>query len=170
MKRSFSTEGGDNSEKKSRPSMVEHSFEDDLMEMDDLIGATQGLSDYDNDITGSQEDRWHRPDCSFLRNDTNIEIQWMDIDMTSGPPLSANPSGGEFVGLKTGPVPIIRMYGVSRDGFSVMVCVHGYIPYFFVSLPSHVHLPDISLEQLRSHLDQRVLLSLLFANVIMLFC
>ena len=55
-----------------------------------------------------------------------------------------------------GPVPVIRLYGVTSQGHSVMASVHGFTPYFYVSLPSSIHLSDSFLGQIRSALDQRV--------------
>jgi DNA polymerase delta subunit 1 len=39
-------------------------------------------------------------------------------------------------GSQEGPVPIMRMYGVTVEGNSVCCHVHGFSPYFFVSAPS----------------------------------
>lgn len=38
-------------------------------------------------------------------------------------------------GCQVGPVPIMRMYGVTMDGNSVCCHVHGFAPYFFVLAP-----------------------------------
>ena len=76
--------------------------------------------------------------------------------MTSGYPLSANPDGGKVIGSLEGPVPIIRLYGVTRDGRSILAAVHGFTPYFFVSPPPGMDLGDIQLGLLRTVLDQRV--------------
>jgi DNA polymerase delta subunit 1 len=76
--------------------------------------------------------------------------------MTSGTPLETNPAGGEVVGLREGPVPVIRLYGVTRQGRSVLATVHGFTPYFYVSLPASADLSDSALGQLRVILDQRL--------------
>lgn len=39
-------------------------------------------------------------------------------------------------GSQVGPVPIMRMYGVTMEGNSVCCHVHGFSPYFFASAPS----------------------------------
>lgn len=39
-------------------------------------------------------------------------------------------------GSQIGPVPIMRLYGVTMEGNSVCCHVHGFSPYFFVSAPS----------------------------------
>ena len=33
---------------------------------------------------------------------------------------------------KSGPVPIVRMFGVTMEGNSVTAHIHGFQPYFFV--------------------------------------
>ena len=76
--------------------------------------------------------------------------------MTSGSPLAANPAGGQIIGSSEGPVPVVRMYGVTAEGLSVMASIHGFTPYFYVSLPHTVDLNDNFLGQLRVVLDQRM--------------
>lgn len=38
-------------------------------------------------------------------------------------------------GAQTGPVSVMRMFGVTAEGNSVCCHIHGFTPYFFVSLP-----------------------------------
>ena len=38
-------------------------------------------------------------------------------------------------GSHVGKIPIIRMYGLTEHGNSVMMLIHGVIPYFFVEAP-----------------------------------
>ena len=76
--------------------------------------------------------------------------------MTTGNPLARNPAGGNVIGSLEGPVPIIRLYGVTRQGRSVMASIHGFTPYFYVSLPPSADMSDGALGQLRSVLDQRL--------------
>lgn len=78
--------------------------------------------------------------------------------MTSGIPLDANPSGKQVVGSVEGIVPVLRLYGVTSDGLSVLAHIHGFTPYFFVSLPSSMELSDANLAQIRISLDQKVTL------------
>jgi DNA polymerase delta subunit 1 len=35
-------------------------------------------------------------------------------------------------GATVGPVPVIRMFGITMGGNSVAAHIHGYSPYFFV--------------------------------------
>ena len=39
-------------------------------------------------------------------------------------------------GAQTGPVPILRMFGVTMDGHSVMAHIHGFHPHFHVKAPN----------------------------------
>ena len=91
----------------------------------------------------------------MLRNFV-LAFQWLDIDMTSGDPLPANPSGGEVLGSHEGPVPIVRLYGVTREGTSVLASIHGFTPYIYASLPPSMDIGDGALAQLRIALDSRV--------------
>ena len=39
-------------------------------------------------------------------------------------------------GYKDGLKPIMRIYGVTNEGNSVLCHVHGFVPYFFVQAPN----------------------------------
>ncbi len=83
------------------------------------------------------------------------DVHWLDIDMTSGMPWTANPDG-RVVGSVEGPVPVIRLYGVTALGSSVLMHVHGFTPYLYVSLPPSCELSENFLMALRVSLDQKV--------------
>ncbi len=85
-----------------------------------------------------------------------LVFQWFDMDMTSGDPMSSNPDGGDIIGSLEGPVPVIRLYGVTNSGHSVMAFVHGFTPYFYISLASNIDASDSNLGLLRVSLDQKV--------------
>lgn len=107
---------------------------------------------------------WSRgsPD-SICGNDVDLAFQWCDIDVISGSPLSNNPDGKSVVGSSEGPVPIIRLYGVTAKGSSVLAFVHGFTPYFFASLASGIDLTPHNLSAIRDALDQRVFTYFLFS-------
>lgn len=148
------------------------SFEDELGMMDDCIMMT---TDNDNLITGFDDNESSSSSTSdnqqqlrWLRNikknyDSkidNLAFHWLDIDMTSGDPLTSNPDGSNsIVGSMEGPVPIIRMYGVTAEGHSVMTNIHGFTPYFYISFPSSVDLTESFMAQLRQTLDHKVILN-----------
>ncbi|XP_049801348.1 DNA polymerase delta catalytic subunit isoform X1 [Schistocerca nitens] len=74
--------------------------------------------------------KWSRPPPPQLDPSTDtIEFQQIDIDHYTGKPLTGMP------GSQLGPVPVMRMYGITMDRNSVCCHVHGFSPYFFVSAP-----------------------------------
>ena len=76
--------------------------------------------------------------------------------MTSSQPLTSNPDGKAVVGSLEGPVPVVRLYGVTKNGKSVMATVHGFTPYLYVSAPQGADISDQSLGILRTTLDQKM--------------
>ena len=49
-------------------------------------------------------------------------------------PAFARKTGAEYK-LYGGVLPIMRLYGVTADGHSVVAHIHGYEPYFYVQAP-----------------------------------
>lgn len=45
-------------------------------------------------------------------------------------------------GAQSGFVPVIRMYGVTEEGNSVMAHVHGFAPYFYAAAPENFRPTD----------------------------
>ena len=81
----------------------------------------------------------------------------MDIDLASASPLTSNPAPGqEVVGSTVGPVPVIRLYGSTREGQSVLAHIHGFTAYFYVLLPVSLDISDNSLILIRTILEQKV--------------
>eukprot|EP00054_Salpingoeca_dolichothecata_P028788 m.221503 g.221503 ORF g.221503 m.221503 type:complete len:1095 (-) comp26313_c0_seq5:63-3347(-) len=94
------------------------SFEKDLQDMDPI------------DDTEAQK-IWPRP---ALENPINAStdtvcFQQMELDHVLGDPIQGMPGG------KVRPVPIVRMFGVTERGHSVLCHVHGFFPYFYVPAP-----------------------------------
>lgn len=58
--------------------------------------------------------------CVHLKMSSDFVFQ------NKGSPLSG------MLGAMQGPVPIVRMYGITMEGNSIMVHIHGFAPYFFV--------------------------------------
>lgn len=42
----------------------------------------------------------------------------------------------KMVGSKETSVPVIKMYGCTQEGHSVMVNIHGVLPYIYVPVPT----------------------------------
>ncbi|XP_064360612.1 DNA polymerase delta catalytic subunit, partial [Dromaius novaehollandiae] len=84
-------------------------------------------------------------------------------DATEGPvpvspcPLSPCPQGpaARHARCHRGPVPIIRMFGVTDGGHSVCCHVHGFVPYFYVPAPPGFEAKDLG--ELQRELDEALL-------------
>jgi DNA polymerase delta subunit 1 len=135
----------------------EFNFDEDLAWMEDVM--FEKIDDSEgNDTTENQSLRWNRPNNlpDFNSKKNSISFHWLDIDMITGKALESNPDGGAVIGARDGVVPVVRLYGVTQEGLSVMACVHGFTPYFYASFPSTLSLSDNILGQLRVTLDQKV--------------
>lgn len=106
-------------------------FEDHLALMD-VIEEEGELEEMDTGLSSSsQESRWKRPPVKIIQEEKDaIIFQQIDLDHYLGQPLEGMP------GAQEGTVPIVRMYGVTDDGHSVLAHVHGFLPHFYVPAPS----------------------------------
>ncbi|XP_046394149.1 DNA polymerase delta catalytic subunit [Ischnura elegans] len=74
--------------------------------------------------------KWSRPPLPKLNpEEEDLIFQQLDLDHYTGQPLKGMP------GAQIGPVPVMRMYGVTMEGHSVCCHVHGFSPYLFVQIP-----------------------------------
>lgn len=112
----------------------------------------------DGPETESTNSRWSRPAPPVLNAQKDKFIfQQIDIDHYNGQPMPGMP------GSQLGPVPIMRMYGTTMEGNSVCCHVHGFTPYFYVTVPLNFTLSSCNnlketlnkaiLEDLRSNKD-----------------
>ncbi|BES99407.1 DNA polymerase [Nesidiocoris tenuis] len=103
--------------------------------------------------------KWARkPPPELNPNQDTISFQQLEIDHYNGDPLPGMP------GCSRGPVPIMRLYGVTMDGNSVCCHVHGFTPYFYATAPKNFKSSDLHdfqlalnksiLEDLRSNREQ----------------
>ena len=113
-------------------------FEDRLAGMlddeeDMMNGDEQDIPVEVEETIDCQEERfsrWRRPDPPKLdASKDKLIFQQIDIDHYIGKPISGMP------GAKNGPVPVMRMFGVTKDGNSICCHVHGFHPYFYVPAP-----------------------------------
>ena len=73
---------------------------------------------------------WKRPPPPNINPSTDpLIFQQIDVDHYTGGVLPGMP------GAQQGPVPILRMFGVTDNGNSVCAHVHGFLPYFYVPAP-----------------------------------
>lgn len=124
-------------------------FEMELASMEDIMNEEQLYDTESQESVGQgPEDtctstRWARPTPSPLDpSSQSLEFQQLDLDHYLGQPLEGMP------GMKTGTVPIVRMFGVTDAGHSVLCHVHGFLPYFYVEAP-----PDFKKEHCRVFKD-----------------
>ncbi|XP_034247843.1 DNA polymerase delta catalytic subunit isoform X1 [Thrips palmi] len=105
-------------------------FEEELAFMDaneaEMVEATGEGPD-----TNQTSVKWSRPAPPPLDpQKDNLTFQQIDVDHYTGSPMAGMP------GAQSGPVPVMRLYGVTMEGNSVCCHVHGFTPYFFVSTPN----------------------------------
>eukprot|EP00058_Branchiostoma_floridae_P022753 XP_002608243.1 hypothetical protein BRAFLDRAFT_125058 [Branchiostoma floridae] len=78
-------------------------------------------------VSATTRKKWVRPPPPNLNPRTDsISFQQIDLDHYIGAPMDGMP------GSSVGPVPIVRMFGVTMEGNSVVCHVHGFSPYFYV--------------------------------------
>lgn len=82
---------------------------------------------------------WIRPSPDLNPSEDSITFQQLDIDYYIGQPLPGMP------GCTQGQVPIIRMFGVTMEGNSVLANIHGFLPYFYVQAPANFQKSDCSM-------------------------
>lgn len=129
-------------------------YDEAAMEANMAAMAQNGEASVDSTV----KQRWGRPDVKpFDPNEEDINVQWLDMDMVSGPPLSANPKKGSAVlGSSIGPVPVIRVFGCSDKGHSASIFIHGFTPYALFAAPKEFENTSSNLERLREYIDNRL--------------
>ncbi|KAK7098957.1 DNA polymerase delta catalytic subunit-like [Littorina saxatilis] len=107
-------------------------FEAELAMMED-IDADMKMEEDSQEVLGegpalvATSSKWSRPPLPTVHPKTdNIEFQQLDVDYYVGRPLP------EMPGATVGPIPVIRMFGITMEGNSVVAHIHGFHPYFFV--------------------------------------
>eukprot|EP01038_Epipyxis_sp_PR26KG_P010428 gene10428-14008_t len=133
----------------------ENSFEEELVMMDENYEYEKIEDDGNGEAQsdGKLISRWKRQNVGDNINAEPLAFHWLDIDMTAGQPQLGGIADTTIVGSHEIIVPVVRMFGVTREGLSVMACVHGFTPYFYASFATP--LDDTALSQLRTVLDQR---------------
>eukprot|EP00980_Cylindrotheca_fusiformis_P013781 scaffold3556_cov190-Cylindrotheca_fusiformis.AAC.16 len=111
----------------------------DMMEPPDEVEEPVAKQAVFSDITEEMRQRWLRPTNQVTDNSKDLNLQWFDLDMIGGKALDRNPNESKprVVGATNGQVPVIRAYGVSEEGNSVAVFIHGFTPYGYFALPEN---------------------------------
>ncbi|EDW70039.1 uncharacterized protein Dvir_GJ11779 [Drosophila virilis] len=95
-------------------------------------------------------ERWSRAPPPKLDPATDCLIfQQLDVENYVGQALPGMP------GAQLGPVPVVRMFGVTMEGNSVCCHVHGYCPYFYITAPRDFEQRHCS--ELHEALDKKVI-------------
>lgn len=124
------------------------SFEEQLAGMETEFDSEQFVGEGPENRTTNT--KWSRPEASDLNpSKESLVFQQLDIDHYNGPPMQGMP------GSQLGPVPIMRMYGVTMNENSVCCHVHGFTPYFYVTVPANFS--DSSCNDLKSNLNKAIL-------------
>ncbi|CAH2267635.1 jg16926 [Pararge aegeria aegeria] len=124
------------------------SFEDQLAGMESEFDSPQIFGD--GPENQSTNVKWSRPaPPDFNSKKDALIFQQLDIDHYNGQPLQGMP------GSQLGPIPIMRMYGVTMEGNSVCCHVHGFTPYFYVTVPTNFD--ESSCHTLKTNLNKAVL-------------
>ena len=122
----------------------DHEFPDDLERGEPMdTGAGGGFLSADLPKSGPTEyeglfpNDWRRPELKQLPDpkEDDIVFQQIDIDHYVGP-YHKGILEGNIDPMENRNFPIMRMYGITNDDHSVMIHVHGFIPYFYVKIPS----------------------------------
>jgi hypothetical protein len=155
----FNNGGGDNDQDDFRRGNSEYGAGgdegDDMMFEQKIEGIEEIEGGQSSEITSNG--KWIRPVDVAYDTSKPLLVHWLDVDMISGAPLEYNPAGGDILGSKEGPVPVIRMFGVTPDGYSTMVAIHGFTPYFYASFNGVSEIPKQALGGIRSAMDQKVI-------------
>ncbi|XP_060084003.1 DNA polymerase delta catalytic subunit-like [Ylistrum balloti] len=131
-------------------------FEDELALFDEMESELKGDVDMADEVAGDGPDnvptstKWSRPPAPILNpKKDSMTFQQMDVDYYIGKHMAGMP------GSTSGPVPIIRMYGVTMEGHSVLAHIHGFAPYFFV--PAQPGFKNEDCDAFRTSLDTVVM-------------
>lgn len=125
-------------------------FEAELAAFENSEDMDQTLLMGDGPENQTTSERWSRPPPPELDpSKHNLEFQQLDVENYLGQPLPGMP------GAQIGPVPVVRMFGVTMEGNSVCCHVHGFCPYFYIEAPSQFE--EHHCEKLQKALDQKVI-------------
>ncbi|XP_060111444.1 DNA polymerase delta catalytic subunit [Heteronotia binoei] len=113
------------------------------LEVKEAQEVTDGIS-LDNLISSVRNPKWQRPPLPKINpKEDALCFQQVELDYYVGSHMPG------FPGSIQGPVPVLRMFGVSMTGNSVCCHIHGFAPYFYVPAPTGfqaLHLSDFQRE------------------------
>lgn len=128
---------------------IPRSFEEQLAGMDTGEFESQQVFG-EGPENQSTNTKWSRPAAPIMDPKKDVLVfQQLDIDHYNGQPIQGMP------GSQLGPVPVMRMYGVTMEGNSVCCHVHGFTPYFYVTVP--LNFTEYSCNDLKNNLNKAIL-------------
>ncbi|KAM3963556.1 LOW QUALITY PROTEIN: DNA polymerase delta 1, catalytic subunit [Aphomia sociella] len=125
-----------------------YSFEEQLAGMECEFDSQEYIGEGPENQTTNM--KWSRPPPPNLDpKKDKLVFQQLDIDHYHGQPIQGMP------GSQLGPVPIMRLYGITMEGNSVCSHVHGFTPYFYVTVPKNF--TESSCNELKVNLSKSLL-------------
>ncbi|XP_030845110.1 DNA polymerase delta catalytic subunit isoform X1 [Strongylocentrotus purpuratus] len=116
-------------------------FEEELALMEQIESESQGTNGSDQGSaplpssdpkSQSKHPKWPRPPLAPIDpSKDSIVFQQIDLEHYIGSHIQGMP------GATSGPTPIIRMFGVTEAGNSVLCHIHGFTPYFYIPAPQN---------------------------------
>lgn len=114
--------------------LAEDEEEAEAARLDALLDGTEEAVEF----TVRTKGEWERPAPGPINRDSNpVRFQQLDIDYVIAhphPTLSSRNNGTNST-VETGQTAVVRVFGVTEEGNSICVHVHGFKPYFFVAAP-----------------------------------
>lgn len=108
----------------------EEELDEDVFLEETLLRDEELLQDSGVEGLASRLSKWKRPPLPSAYTTSasqSIEFQQLDIDYIIGE------SHREILPHSTGQAAILRIFGVTQEGYSVCCLVHGFQPYFYIS-------------------------------------
>ncbi|KAH9257816.1 hypothetical protein BASA81_003834 [Batrachochytrium salamandrivorans] len=109
----------------------------------------EDLEDYEEAMLGEKRARIEEEELVASTVVAAVE------DFSRPSPCALDAQTDAVPGSTIGPVPIIRFFGVTNQGCSVAVHVHGFTPYFYCDPPS-ADFNETKLDQFRDSLEARL--------------
>uniref|UniRef100_A0A8C5Q3P7 DNA polymerase n=1 Tax=Leptobrachium leishanense TaxID=445787 RepID=A0A8C5Q3P7_9ANUR len=94
--------------------------------------------------------KWLRPPLPNIDpKEDAVCFQQIELDHYIGPSVPG------MLGATNGPVPIVRVFGITAEGNSVLCHIHGFAPYFYV--PCQTGFKEEHLSDFKKHLNNVVI-------------
>eukprot|EP00004_Rigifila_ramosa_P023332 TRINITY_DN6539_c0_g1_i1.p1 TRINITY_DN6539_c0_g1~~TRINITY_DN6539_c0_g1_i1.p1 ORF type:complete len:1108 (+),score=265.50 TRINITY_DN6539_c0_g1_i1:22-3324(+) len=132
--------------------MFDDGGEDVEFEGEDGEAANHSFStDVEEEVFLKHFSSWARRPLPAINPATDrLVFQQLEIDYYTANPIPGMP------GPLNGPVPVVRMYGVTAAGNTVLAHVHGFMPYFYIPMGALPGFVPESCEQFRRFLNEKL--------------